>query len=188
MFNIQYSLFCCLELNSLVAHLDNKIKKKESANRYRFQRKSRVESTPSTSNPPQKAPLWTINSESCSRDVVMESSSLTESPSNTATQSPTVSSLHTPTQSPTLSSLHTPTRTIRISNTPVRPSLERSNWKQSRTLVSSPMPVQSQPSPLTSTPLSKTHIASRKTAQQKNNVHLDDIMDNETISTNGNLT
>ena len=172
MFNIQYSLFCCLELNSLVAHLDNKIKKNESANRYGFQRKSRVESTPSTSNPPQKAPLWTINSESCSRDVVMESSSLTESPSNTATQSPTVSSLHTP------------TRTIRIS--------KRSNWKQSRTLVSSPMPVQSQPSPLTSTPLSKTHIASRKTTQQKNNVHLedilDDIMDNEPISRNGNLT
>ena len=80
MFNIQYSLFCCLELNSLVAHLDNKIKKNESANHYGFQRKSRVESTPSTSNPPQKAPLWTINSESCSRDVVMESSSLTESP------------------------------------------------------------------------------------------------------------
>ena len=191
MFNIQYSLFCYLELNSLVAHLDNKIKKNESANRYGFQRKSRVESTPSTSNPPQKAPLWTINSESCSRDVVMESSSLTESPSNTATQSPTVSSLHTPSQSPTFS-LHTPTRTIRISNTPVRPSLERSNWKQTHTLVSSPMPVQSQPSPLTSTPLSKAHIASRKTAQQKNNVHLedilDDIMDNEPISRNGNLT
>ena len=173
MLNIQHSLFSCLELNSLVAHLDSKITKNASVNRYGFQRKNRVESTPSISNHPQKAPLWAINNGSNPSDEVtaFSSSSLIESPPNTATE----------TQSPTISPVLTPTRAVR--GTPVQHSSTQSNWNQSHCSVSSFMPVQSQPSPLTSTPLlSKTNIAQRKeTVVRPNSTSvLEDILDNIT--------